>query len=323
MKLWVAFLMLVAATLGQELPLADQCDAEACRLPDCRCSGTNIPGGLRARDTPQFVLLTFDDAVNVINIETYRRLLDGRRNSNQCQVGATFFINHEYTNYVLVNELYNKGHEIALHSITHRTDQNFWREASVEDMRQEFADQRIQMAHFANIPYNQIQGVRMPFLQMTGNSTFQVMSEIDMTYDCSWPTISHVSPGMWPYTLDYASIQDCPIPPCPTASIPGTWVLPMISWIDQAGFFCSMADACFPPNTPDRTNEEAWFRFILTNFERHYFNNRAPFGFYVHEWFLSTNPAIERAFIRFMDMIANLHDVFLVSFFHTFTFSLK
>lgn len=106
----------------------------------------------------QFVLLTFDDAINIINVETYRELLDNRRNINQCPATATFFLSHQYTNYQLVNELYNKGHEIALHSITHSTPQTYWAEGDVELMRREFGDQKELTAHFANIPANSMRG---------------------------------------------------------------------------------------------------------------------------------------------------------------------
>ncbi|XP_004923455.1 chitin deacetylase 8 isoform X2 [Bombyx mori] len=304
-------LLLVAAALGTELPLATPCDEEACKLPDCRCSSTNIPGGLRARDTPQFVTVTFDDGINVINIETYREVLYGRSNSNRCPAGATFYVSHEYTNYQLVNELYNRGFEIALHSISHRTPQAFWADATYQNLVQEIGDQKRQMAHFASIPASAIKGVRIPFLQMSGNTSFQVMADFDLLYDCTWPTTALTNPGLWPYTLHHESIQDCIIPPCPTASIPGPWVLPMISWRDLNNFPCSMVDGCF--FTPDRTDEEGWFKFILTNFERHYLGNRAPFGFFVHEWFISSNPAIKRAFVRFMDIINNLNDVFMVN----------
>ncbi|GBP35665.1 hypothetical protein EVAR_74990_1 [Eumeta japonica] len=146
---------------------------------------------------------------------------------------------------------------------------------------------------------------------MTGNNTFQVMAEVGLQYDCSWPTISHVNPGLWPYTLDYSTIQDCPVPPCPTASIPGVWVLPMVSWIDLNGNPCAMVDSCF--SVPPLTDEDAWFEFIVTNFERHYLGNRSPFGFYIHEWYVSINPAVERALVRFMNMINSMEDVFMVN----------
>ncbi|XP_068624120.1 chitin deacetylase 8-like [Battus philenor] len=311
---WAAILftfVLTTFALAEELPLAKPCNEDLCKLPNCRCSSSNIPGDLEPRDAPQFVLLTFDDGVNIRNIETYREILTGRVNKNNCPASSTFFVNHEYTDYQRVNELYNSGHEIALHSITHQTPQTYWAEAKFEDMMKEFGDQKTQMAHFANIPINAIQGIRIPFLQMAGNATFQVMAATGLRYDSSWPTTSFVDPGLWPYTTDYASTQDCIIPPCPTASIPGTWVLPMISWTDLNGFPCSMADACV--FVPPRDDEEAWFKFIVTNFERHYLGNRAPFGFYVHEWFISAYPGVKKALVKFLDMVNNLNDAFMVS----------
>uniref|UniRef100_A0A2H1WQD6 SFRICE_013816 n=1 Tax=Spodoptera frugiperda TaxID=7108 RepID=A0A2H1WQD6_SPOFR len=308
----LALLLVSAVALTNGDPVeAEQCDPEACKLPTCRCSSQAIPGGLAPRDTPQFVTVTFDDGVNVNNIMTYRDILYNRVNTNGCPAGATFYVSHEYTNYVLVNELYNRGFEIALHSITHQTPQTYWQEATYDDIKKEIADQRVQMAHFANIPLDSIKGVRLPFLQLAGDNSFQVMADYGLEYDCSWPTTTQTNPGLWPYTLDYRSTQDCVVPPCPTSSIPGVWVKPMIAWSDLQGVACSMVDACF--FIPDRNNEEDWFQFILTNFERHYFGNRAPFGFFVHEAFISAYPAVRRAFVRFMDVINNLEDVFMVN----------
>ncbi|XP_013186778.1 chitin deacetylase 8-like [Amyelois transitella] len=309
MRSAIVLVSLFVLTVAQEL--AEPCDEEACKLPDCRCSSTSIPGGLAARDTPQFVLLTFDDAVNIINIETYRDVIYNRRNSNSCPAGVTFYVNHEYTDYQLVNELYNHGFEIALHSVSHMTNQTYWQEASYDDMVQELGEQVVQMSHFANIPTDSIKGVRLPFLQMTGNASFQVMADYNLEYDCSWPTVSQINPGLWPYTLDYASTQDCIIPPCPTASVPGVWVLPMVTWRDLNNNPCSMVDSCLAvPST-----EEEWFQLILSNFERHYFGNRAPFGFYIHEWYIreNVNPHVGRALKRFLDLINNLYDVFMVN----------
>ncbi|CAG9568449.1 unnamed protein product [Danaus chrysippus] len=293
------------------LPAAKKCDPEKCKLPSCRCSSTEIPGNLKPRNTPQFVLLTFDDGVNVVNIETYRDILYNRVNSNKCPIGVTFFVSHEYTDYSLVNELYNRGFEIALHSITHKSNQTYWKEATLENVTREFVDQRILMSRFANIPRTSMQGIRSPFIQLSGDSTFQMIKDNGLTYDLSWPTVRFTGPGLWPYTLDYSSIQDCIVPPCPTASIPGVWVIPMISWTDLMGFPCSFVDGCY--STPDLKDEDAWFQFIVRAFERHYLGNRAPFGFYVHEGFVRVNPAVKRALVRFINMIQNMHDAFLVN----------
>ncbi|XP_034825962.1 chitin deacetylase 8-like [Maniola hyperantus] len=292
-----------------ELPLAEPCDETACQLPECRCSEVDIPGGLQPRDTPQFVILTFDDAITELNTQTYRSMLYKRVNNNQCPIGVTFYMQHEYTDYTMVNELYNQGYEIALHSISHRWPQDFWRNATYEQLMREIGDQKQQVARFANIPASTIHGVRSPFLQMSGNNTFQMMKSAGITYDLSWPTTRFTNPGLWPYTLDYESTQDCVVDPCPTASFPGTWVIPMIAWTDLGGFPCSMVDACF--HMPD--TEEEWYQFIIKNFERHYLGNRAPFGFYIHEAFIRPRPHVWRAMERFLDTINNIQDVFMVN----------
>lgn len=104
------------------------------------------------------MLLTFDDAVTISNINTYRDLLENRKNSNNCPAGATFYVSHEYTNYHYVNELYNMGLEIALHSISHQASQTYWAEASYDHMVKEFADQVTLMSYFANIPASAMKG---------------------------------------------------------------------------------------------------------------------------------------------------------------------
>ncbi|XP_041971428.1 chitin deacetylase 8-like [Aricia agestis] len=316
MRLALLLLPLVASVVADlveepELPLAEPCDEEKCQLPSCRCSSVSIPGGLQARDTPQFVLLTFDNAVDTINTATYRNLLYWRTNSNQCKAGATFFINHEYSDYTLINELYNQGYEIGLKSISHQTPQDYWRDADYETLMAEFADQKKMMAHFANIPESAITGMRSPFLQMAGNETYKVLASAGLTYDSSWSTIAYTDPGLWPYTLDYESIQDCVTAPCPTASVPGAWVVPMIAWFDLLNIPCAMASSCFAP--PDYEDEEAWFKFMVTNFERHYLSNRAPFGLFFNEWFIRAYPPVQRAFVRFLDLINELNDTFMVS----------
>lgn len=83
-----------------------------------RCVEHNL-GGLRPIDTPQLVLLTFDDAVNDLNKELYGDLFEtGRLNPNGCPIAATFYVSHEWTDYGQVQSLYADGHEIASHTIS-------------------------------------------------------------------------------------------------------------------------------------------------------------------------------------------------------------
>lgn len=101
---------------------AEACNPSLCRLPDCFCSndGTRIPGGMDPSQTPQMIIITFDDAINVDNWDLYtsKIFLPHRKNPNSCPIRATFYVSHQYTDYQKVQKLWNDGHEIAIHSIT-------------------------------------------------------------------------------------------------------------------------------------------------------------------------------------------------------------
>ena len=59
MKFALASCILVLAVLAyaeSELPLAEPCNKDVCKSPNCRCSSVDIPGGFDARDTPQVCL---------------------------------------------------------------------------------------------------------------------------------------------------------------------------------------------------------------------------------------------------------------------------
>ena len=71
---------------------ADRCDPNTCRLPDCYCGGSDIPGGYKPEDIPQFVLLTFDDAVNDLNEAFFKKLFKGRTNPNGCPIKVIIHI---------------------------------------------------------------------------------------------------------------------------------------------------------------------------------------------------------------------------------------
>lgn len=77
---------------------APPCDPAVCVLPDCFCSedGTTIPGDVPAKDVPQMITITFDDAINNNNIDLYREMFNGKRkNPNGCDIKATVSIDEE------------------------------------------------------------------------------------------------------------------------------------------------------------------------------------------------------------------------------------
>lgn len=159
---------------------APPCDPTVCVLPDCFCSedGTLIPGDLPPKDVPQMITITFDDAINNNNIGLYKEIFNGKRkNPNGCDIKATFFVSHKYTNYSAMQEMHRKGHEIAVHSISHNDDERFWSSATVDDWAKEMAGMRIIAEKYANISDNSIVGVRAPYLRVGGNNQFTMMEE--------------------------------------------------------------------------------------------------------------------------------------------------
>ncbi|KAJ8980638.1 hypothetical protein NQ317_017934 [Molorchus minor] len=98
---------------------AAKCRKDVCLLPDCNCGGKEIPGDLPVEETPQMVLITFDDAVNDLNKQYYIDLFEnGRKNPNGCPITATFYVSHEWTDYSQVQNLYADGHEMASHTVS-------------------------------------------------------------------------------------------------------------------------------------------------------------------------------------------------------------
>ena len=121
-----------AAVNFRGLGPAKPCSPDICKLPDCRCSGVDIPGNLPKEKVPQMVMLSFDDDVGKQNFNFYKTLFaDGElKNPNECNATATFFVSHEYTEYQIVQELYHNRHDIADHTISHRTPASWWKSAN-------------------------------------------------------------------------------------------------------------------------------------------------------------------------------------------------
>uniref|UniRef100_A0A1I8AH24 NodB homology domain-containing protein n=1 Tax=Steinernema glaseri TaxID=37863 RepID=A0A1I8AH24_9BILA len=214
----------------KDRPLAQECpeNPEACRLPDCFCSKTGKvpPGNLRVDEVPQFVVLTFDDAVNARTMADYKKLFGSvrYRNPNGCPIKATFFVSHEWTNYDLVQWLSEEGHEIASNSITHTSLQNKGRTKWLNEMD----GQRRILAMFGNVPEEEIVGMRSPLMTLGGEEQFEMMQRARFLYDNSIsadPDL-HEAP-YWPQTLDYRLAWRCNQGDCPNGTFPGLWEVPL------------------------------------------------------------------------------------------------
>ncbi|XP_065061885.1 chitin deacetylase 7-like [Rhopilema esculentum] len=288
---------------------AEPCSDAKCKLPDCWCSGTAIPGGLDVKEVPQMVTISFDDSVNVGNFKYYQLLFNNgatsRRNHNGCNITATFFVRHEYTNYQMVQQLRHWRHEIADHTITHRTPTTWWKNASYDEWRNEIAGQQEVLRKFGNIDADSIKGFRAPYLQVGGNNQFRALYSSKFLYDCSMPTMQT---EFWPYTLDYKTTQECTVKPCPTDSFPGLWEIPMTDYTDKTGTKCAMVDEC-------TVNDDVTdiYDLLMTNFLSHYKKNRSPFPIFIHASWLSSHSFTTEALGKFLDAILQMKDVYIVT----------
>ncbi|XP_061386614.1 chitin deacetylase 1 [Musca vetustissima] len=291
---------------------AETCDPKNCHLPDCHCSkdGTIIPGRLEAHMVPQMILLTFDDAVNFENWELFSKVLfkGQRRNPNGCPIRATFFVSHPFTNYQYIQKLWNDGHEIAVHSVTHRGPEMFWsHNATIEDWFDEMVGQANILNRFASVRMEEIRGMRVPFLRVGWNRQFLMMKEFGFVYDSSM-VAPFSNPPLWPYTMDYKMPHNCigNKQNCPSRSYPGIWEM-VINQLEVGEYTCTMVDSC-----PPHLSGEDIYRMLTHNFKRHYLSNRAPLGLYFHaNWFKKAEYL--NAFLKFLDDLQKLPDVYFVT----------
>merc|ERR1711962_1069197 len=305
-----------ACDIDQDPNAAPPCDKDICKLPDCFCSehGSEVPGDLcpnneRCDRVPQMITITFDDAINNNNIDLYDEIFKYRKNPNGCDIKATFFVSHKYTNYSAVQDMHRKGHEIAAHSITHKDDESYWTEASTDDWAREMSGTRLIIDKFANITDNSVVGLRSPYLRVGGNAQFTMMEEQAFLYDSSI-TAPLRYPPLWPYTMYFKMPHRCHgnLQNCPTRSH-AVWEMVMNELdrredprIDEDLAGCAMVDSCSNILSGDQ-----FYNFLTHNFYRHFDQNRAPLGLFFHAAWLKNNPDYLDAFLYWVDEILESH----------------
>lgn len=254
------------------------CDVAVCTLPDCHCASTQPPGGLTPAEVPQFLMVTFDDAIHGYTEELISAFMSGLTNPNGRLVPMTYFTNVQYTVPEVARGLYVAGHELANHTATHTTSAN----TDLETWRTELATLTAFLVHEVGMREEEIVGFRAPFLE-TNQAMWEALEEFGFLYESSIPeqltTPPIVSTGLdayvWPHTLDYGAASSCLANACPTHPIPGLWTIPMWQWEGEDGFPHGVMDPA--TSSPDLLHEVLTF-----NFQQHYSGNRAPLGLYLH-----------------------------------------
>jgi len=229
------------------------------------------------------------------------------KNPNGCPIHGTFYVSHEYTNYAMVNKLWNQGHEISVHSITHRTPESWWEgNATIEDWFDEMVGQANIINRFGGVKMEDIRGLRVPYLKPGWNRQFLMMKEFGFVYDSSIPAPMS-DPPLWPYTLDYKIPHKCiGRRKCPSRSFPGIWELPLNQLVFEE-YGCAFVDSC-----PPYFSQDEIFDIFMVNFQRHYSSNRAPLGLYFHStWF--EDKKNRKAFRKFLEEMVSRPDVYIVN----------
>jgi hypothetical protein len=229
---------------------ADLCDTTKCQLPDCFCTakGQGIPDGIPVDQTPQMVMLQFDDSINDNNIPIYDAIFTGNRtNPNKCPIHGTFFVSHEFNNYQYLEKLIKSGHEIALKGVDNDRPESYWLKSSEDKLQKDMVTERRIISKFARVTEDRMKGMRVPFLKGAGNAQFEMMARNGIVWD-STMSVEPLDIPVWPYTLNYRIPHKC-YPPekqaqCPARSFPGLWEIPLNQLKGIYDESCSVLGAC-------------------------------------------------------------------------------
>lgn len=234
------------------------------------------PAGLAPSNTPQVVLLSFDDSITTGMFALVQRVLTNHVNPNGHPIKATFFVSFD-SKYdgVSIQRLYADGHEIAVHTLSHATSTN----TSLTRWHQEIAGTRRVLSNLAQIPPEEIVGFRAPYLQVN-DAAFDVLASRGFLYESSFPedlSMLSTSPAtmIWPYTLHDGLKQTAHPSRKPSTNYPSLFEIPLWNHFTN-DVTCTVMD---PPATFDSNQVMALWQ---SNFLYHYNGNRAPFSLALH-----------------------------------------
>ncbi|XP_053392589.1 chitin deacetylase 7-like [Mercenaria mercenaria] len=224
-------------------------------LPNCRCyNDRSPPGGLTMSETPQIVMVSFEGTINTENIKSYRPIFSGVTNPNNCPARGTFFIEDSGTDYEIVKELSDEGHEIGITSFDGKAP-------TTPDGWIEMIKQMISQLVGYGIDVKKGKGVRASPEEITS-----CISRNEMLYDssCSNAGLSTAGTLTWPYTFDYMpkKLMKWEVPAADLHDISGE-KLPMPCFlIIIIGNRKSFSDDCLPAWASKRDLREGTTEFL-------------------------------------------------------------
>ncbi|EFN58774.1 hypothetical protein CHLNCDRAFT_140524 [Chlorella variabilis] len=251
---------------------------------------TAAPGGLSAAQTPQFVLLTVDDAVYCPAKDLITAVTEGRQTADGCPLAATMFTMLRNTDCKAVRDLWRAGYEIADHTLDHKRlvgQDRSYVESEVVGARRQLAE--------CGVPEQDIVGFRAPYL-FVDPQLREVLHENGFLYDSSIMESMNgsVSDGfssrLWPFDMGAGvpiacASDDTYTQLCSTAeSWPGLWEVPVWKLSELGGPY--PMDPGFSYPSMSQASEHSAFDILKANFDAAYAGNRAPLNVYVHPFWL-------------------------------------
>lgn len=275
--LFLSFLIALPASAQWGSPLKQySCDTNTCVLPDCHCASTLPPGRLSPQKTPQFIVISLDDALTSYSETFVQPWIANLTNPNGKPIPLTYYVNATYSEPDLIYRRYLEGHEITNHTATHATGQ----QTSLETWQQEISQLQRFLTEKVGLPAGHSVGFRAPYLA-TNEEMWKALKASNMLYDTSIPEIpkSVVSNGLselvWPHTMDYGLALSCTANDCPDQPIPGLWTVPMWVYTDETGRIQNAMD-------PVMQSSRLFDEILWYNFNQRYYGNRAPMGIFLH-----------------------------------------
>lgn len=262
-------------------------------------------------------MLTFDDAVDEKNINYYHYLFGREKqsnlyNPNGCPIKSTFFITDVGNNYTLTREIYQQGHEVATHTMTHKYPIKYWKNLNYTEYEKEVKSAAEKLSTLSYIPKNKMKGFRVPFLEVGGDTQYKVLRNLGFAWDSSMLTGSldyNHDPPVWPFTLNYPPKKKyCSSGTRPNKTYPGFWEVPLIRFYGNDGKPCAMGGMCTQPESVLNISS-----YLLKNFQRYYNTNKAPFGIFIHSYWFDRNIKNLYALRSFLETLKYLGDTYIVS----------
>ena len=278
--------------------------ASADRCPPSR----TIPGGLPHDETPQFILVTFDDGITPFAESLIQPVLQDLHNPDGSKAHYTYFLTRVNTVAALARQRYLEGNELASHTMTHSTGN----QTNAAEWLWELNGLNRFLVDTVGIPSNQIAGFRAPELATNG-AMWRTLLNLQFIYDASLPEViatpPRISTGLdslvWPHTLEGGSGTSCSSGNCPDTSLPGLWSIPLWMFYDTLN---NEVGAMDPAAGDDSLLQEV----LEFTFQKRYNGNKCPLGLFMHAGQLGL-PGRRQILTTFLQEKLKLPDVWMIT----------